>query len=88
MTKKVEIKIKETEITWRQTMEPIYSVVVVTDGKKEWAGKFDNALEAVNCYNSFVDHGFCLDQRIITLVEPNGKIHTKMFRYPVGTAVH
>lgn len=65
-----------------------FSVVVMTDGKKEWASNFDNALDAVNCYNSFVDHGFCIDERIVTLVEPSGKLHTKMFKYPVGTAVH
>jgi hypothetical protein len=82
------ITIKTTEITWRHIMESIYTVIVITDGKKEWAKNFDNALEAVNCYNSFVDHGFCLDERVISLVEPGGKFHSKIFRYPVGTAVH
>ena len=68
--------------------ETIYTVVVITDGKKEWAENFDNALEAVNCYNSFIDHGFCVDERVVSLVEPSGRFHTKIFKYPVGTAVH
>ena len=69
-------------------MSGLFSVIVLTDGKKEWAHNFDNALDAVNCYNSFIDYGFCLDERVVTLVEPNGKLHTKTYKYPVGTAVH
>lgn len=66
----------------------IYSVVVITDGKKEWADNYDNALDAVNAYNSFVDHGFCVEERVVSLVEPNGRFHTKIFKYPIGSAVH
>ena len=44
------LTIKTTEITWRQKMyeEIIYTVVVITDGRKEWAQNYDNALDAVN----------------------------------------
>lgn len=83
---KKEITIKTTEITWRQVMEPTYTVIVITDGRKEWAKNFDNALDAVNCYNSFVDHGFCLEERVVSLVEPSGKFHSKIFRYPVSVS--
>ena len=68
-------------------MEPMFSVVVITDGKCDWNKNFDNALDAVNCYNKFTDHGTCVNERVVTLVEPNGKLHTKTFKYPVGTAV-
>lgn len=66
----------------------IYSVVVITDGKKEWADNYDNALDAVNAYNSFVDHGFCLEERVVSLVEPSGRFHTKIFPYPTKRPVH
>jgi hypothetical protein len=86
----MQIKITEIiEKTWRLQMEPnLYSVVVVTDGKKEWARNYDNAVEAVNAYNSFVDHGFCVNERIVTLMEPHGKMHTKVFPYPTSLPIH
>lgn len=69
-------------------MEKMFSVVVITDGEYSWSKNFDNALDAVNCYNKFVDHGTCVSERIVTLVEPNGKTHTKIFKYPMATALH
>lgn len=69
-------------------METMYSVLVITDGEYSWSQNFDNALDAVNCYNKFVDHGTCINERVVTLVEPTGKLHTKTFRYPAVTAIH
>lgn len=50
-----------------------------------WANTFDNALDAVKCYERFVDHGTCVLDRVITLTEPNGRVHRKEFRYPHGS---
>ena len=68
--------------------ENVYSVVAITDGVKTWAKNYDNAIDAVNAYNSFRDHGFCTQEYVITLVEPNGKMHTKVFEYPESKAIH
>lgn len=59
-----------------------YNIVVITDGQKNWVKEFDNAIDAVNCYNKFIDHGTCVSERVVTLVEPNGKMHTKIFKSP------
>jgi hypothetical protein len=82
------ITIKTTEITWRQKMDTIYTVVVITDGKREWAENYDNALEAVTAYNKFIDHGTCKEERVVSLVEPSGKFHSKIFLNPVALAIH
>lgn len=82
------LTIKTTEITWRQKVDTTYTVVVITDGKKEWADNYDNALDAVNAYNSFIDYGFCVHERVISLVEPSGKFHSKIFLNPAGLAIH
>jgi len=82
------LTIKTTEITWRQKMDTTYTVVVITDGVKEWAKNYDNALDAVSAYNKFIDHGTCMHERVISLVEPSGKFHSKIFLNPVGLAIH
>lgn len=56
-----------------------YTVVSITDGKETWKKTYDNCLEAVEAYNQFVDYGFAKLEQIVTLVEPNGKLHTKIF---------
>ena len=62
-------------------MEYEYAVTSTYDGKPHysWTGRYDNALEAVNVYNSFIDYGFAHQYRTINLSEPNGKMHTKIF---------
>ena len=62
-------------------MEYEYAVTSVYDSNPErsWTGRYDNALEAVNVYNSMVDYGFAQEYRTINLSEPNGKMHTKIF---------
>ena len=68
--------------------QAIYTVVVITDGTKEWAKNYDNAIDAVIAYNKFIDHGTCVSERVISLVEPSGKYHSKIFLNPVGLAIH
>jgi len=81
------IKIKQT--TWRQEMyDNTYTVVVITDGVKEWAQNYNNAVDAVNAYNKFVDHGTCVIERVISIVEPSGQFKSKIFLNPAGLAIH
>jgi hypothetical protein len=62
-------------------MEYEYSVTSTNDNdfNAKWIGRYDNALEAVNVYNSMVDYGFAQEYRTVNLSEPNGKMHTKIF---------
>ena len=57
-----------------------YAVTSTNDSglKPDWVGRFDNALEAVNSFNTFTDHGFANEYRTVNLSEPNGKLHTKI----------
>jgi hypothetical protein len=83
----MEIKVTEKiEKTWRLEMDYVFMVQVVEDGSCTFSRKYDNAVEAVRVYNSFVDHGMCRHQREIVLLEPNGKAHAKIFGYPNGVA--
>ena len=61
-----------------------YMIQVVEDGSVTFVRRFDNAVEAVNMYNRFVDHGMCRMWREIVLLEPNGKAHAKTFEYPLA----
>lgn len=61
-----------------------YMLNVIEDGAVTYIRRFDNAVEAVNCYNRFVDHGMCRMWREIVLLEPNGKAHSKMFEHPLA----
>lgn len=68
-----------------------FVLVCITDGGTNyssiWNRSYDNAVEAVLAYANFVDHGTCVLDRIITLVEPNGKSHTKVFEYPYASRI-
>ena len=58
----------------------LYAVTCSYDGNApKWVARFDNALDAVNCYNSFTDWGFADEYSTINLSEPSGKMHTKNF---------
>ncbi len=59
-----------------------FMLQVVEDGSVTYSRRFNNAVEAVNCYNRFVDHGMCRMWREIVLLEPSGKAHSKMFEHP------
>jgi hypothetical protein len=67
-------------------MEYEYSVTCTYDSQDtpKWVGRFDNALEAVNSFNKFIDHGFANEYSTVNLSEPSGKMHTKVF-YANGT---
>lgn len=62
-------------------MDYEYAVTSTNDSEMTpaWVKRFDNALEAVNSFNSFVDHGFANEYRTVNLSEPSGKMHTKIF---------
>jgi hypothetical protein len=67
-----------------------FLVVMIQDSgtvlEKVWTQSYDNAVEAVKSYQSFVDHGICVLERVVTLTEPNGLAHRKIFKYPYGSA--
>jgi|SanBayMetagenome_1026888.scaffolds.fasta_scaffold00600_2 hypothetical protein len=85
------MKITTTEITTRkvETMieDYVFMVQVITDGSCTFSRKYATAVEAVNVYNSFVDHGFALYEREVVLVEPNGLAHGKTFARPAGISI-
>lgn len=62
-------------------MEYEYAVTATNDRDytNTWSQRFDNALEAVNVFNQFIDFGDAESYRTINLAEPNGKMHTKVF---------
>lgn len=62
-------------------MEYLYSVTCTYDGDRSphWTGRYDNALDAVNAFNKFVDYGLALEYSVVNLSEPSGKMHTKTF---------
>lgn len=82
------IKVTEIKTTWRQKVieDYVFMVQVIEDGSCTFSRRYATAVEAVNAYHSFKDHGMCRYQREIVLVEPNGEIHSKVFEYPI--AVH
>jgi hypothetical protein len=61
--------------------EYLYAVTSTNDSEASpnWVGRYNNALDAVNVFNTFVDHGFALEYRTVNLSEPSGKMHTKIF---------
>jgi len=62
-------------------MEYLYSVTCTYDGDKSphCTGRFNNALDAVDTYNRFVDWGLANEYSTVNLSEPSGKMHTKIF---------
>lgn len=61
--------------------DELYVIKVYVDGEMTKAGYFEynNALDAVNAFNKFVDLGDAKETRAVYLIEPNEKIHTRMF---------
>jgi hypothetical protein len=68
--------------------EYLYSVTSTNDSDTNtlWVGRYSNALDAVNVFNSFIDHGEANEYRVVNLSEPSGKLHTKTF-YTTGLVV-
>jgi hypothetical protein len=83
------MKITETEITWRHKVieNYVFMVQVFEDGDCTFSHKYTSAVDAVNAYNKFIDHGTCRYQREVVLVEPSGKAHAKVFEYPQSLAI-
>jgi hypothetical protein len=61
-------------------MEYLYAVTSTNDNEHspDWIGRYNNALDAVSVYLSFVDHGMAEEYRTVNLSEPSGKMHTKV----------
>lgn len=61
--------------------DELYVIKVYVDGEmgKDRYFEYDNALDAVNAFNKFVDLGDAKETRAVYLIEPNEKIHTRMF---------
>lgn len=59
-----------------------FTLQVITDGSVTYSRKYNNALEAVQAYERISDWGFAINTLEAVLVEPNGKIHDKMFERP------
>ncbi len=68
--------------------EYLYSVTSTNDSDTNtlWVGRYSNALDAVNVFNSFIDYGDAKEYRVVNLSEPSGKMHTKTF-YKTGMVV-
>ena len=66
-----------------------YTLICITDSgtvaEKVWVRDYENAIEAVNQYNSFNDHGMCVLERVVTLTEPSGLTHSKVLKYPYAS---
>ena len=60
-----------------------FMLQIIEDGSVTFSERYDNALDAVNAYNKCVDYGNSRLWREIVLLEPNGKIHAKVFDYPL-----
>lgn len=60
----------------------VFQVQIIEDGSCTWTKSFNNAVEAVNTYNSIKDYGFARNTREAMLIEPNGKVHEKAFHRP------
>jgi hypothetical protein len=69
-------------------MEYLYAVTSTNDSatSPNWVGRYTNALDAVNVFNSFIDYGDANEYRTVNLSEPSGKMHTKTF-YSNGEVV-
>jgi hypothetical protein len=61
-------------------MEYLYSVTSTNDNDTtpDWIGRYSDALTAVEIYQMFDDWGLAVKYRTINLVEPSGKMHTKI----------
>ena len=69
-------------------IEPdVFLLQVMNDGVMTWSKKYDCALDAVRAYERITDWGFAHYALEAVLFEPNGKVHNKIFKCPVGTIV-
>lgn len=64
-----------------------FTIAVAEDNDHTQNWQFSNAVDAVNTYNSFIDHGMAKFVRTIVLTEPSGKQHWKILRSPTPNVV-
>jgi hypothetical protein len=58
-----------------------FKVTCSYDGElSHWERTYTSALEAVESFNTFVDHGMASEYSTVNLYEPTGKCHTRIFR--------
>lgn len=69
------------------TEPDVFMLQVITDGSVTWSKKYDCALDAVHAYDKVIDYGFAKYEREAVLVEPNGKIHSKLFQVLYGVTI-
>lgn len=60
---------------------------IITDGSTTWSKSYEFALDAVHAYDKVIDYGFAKYEREAVLIEPNGKVHSKLFQVPYGIAI-
>ena len=59
-----------------------FRVQAFEDGVCVFATDYDNAIQAVRMFMAFNDHGLAQYFREVVLLEPNGKMHHKVFDRP------
>ena len=65
----------------------MYKITVAYDGNApRWTQEYENAIDAVKSFEKFVDWGTAGEYSTVNLLEPNGKLHTKIF-YKNGKVV-
>lgn len=69
------------------TEPDVFLLQVITDGSVTFIKRYDCALDAIHAYDKFVDWGFARFEKEIVLIEPNGKVHSKIFQAPYGVAI-
>jgi hypothetical protein len=63
-----------------------YMLTIARDGESPVRSIYfyDNAIDASSGYEAYSDWGFAKDFLSVTLYEPNGKVHEKTLRRPMG----
>ena len=61
---------------------PLYILQVVEDNEMIFQHFYTSGFEATQQYNKFVDHGNARHSRQVVLVEPDNKVHAKVFQTP------
>lgn len=65
----------------------VFTLSIITDGTATWSKNYDCGLDAVHAYDKVTDYGFAKYEREAVLVEPNGKVHSKIFQAKYGVAI-
>ena len=60
-------------------MDYNYAITCHYDGNYHSSFRFTDAIDAVHEFDKCVDYGFANEYATYNLLEPNGKMHTKVF---------